>query len=149
MVSWAGLQIHSVWKWDPQGKGWAGKQEVPSGQLLRMEVGEVPGPPGEAGTCRKLPKVWCNQGWSEKKERLEMPDPCASQATWSKEQEPVLCWTQTLCFCWELPVVISTLVLFGWLVSFCLFVCFLCFFLSVCFWHMVLFLTGKVLICPG
>lgn len=57
VVSWAGLEIHSVWKWDPQGKGWAGKQEVPSGQLLRMEVGEVSGPPGEAGTCRKLPKV--------------------------------------------------------------------------------------------
>ena len=57
VVSWAGLEIHSVWKWDPQGKGWARKQEVPSGQLLRMEVGEVPGPPGEAGTCRKLPKV--------------------------------------------------------------------------------------------
>lgn len=67
MASWAGLEIHSVWKWDPQGKGWAGKQEVPSGQLLGMEAGEVPGPPGEGGTCRKLPKVWCNQGWSEKK----------------------------------------------------------------------------------
>ena len=62
-----------------------------------------------------------------------MPDPCASQATWSKEQEPVLCWTQTLCFCWELPVVISTLVLFGWLVSFCLFVVF--------FFFVCLFLT--------
>ena len=52
-----------------------------------------------------------------------MPHPCANQATWSKEQEPVLCWTQALCFGWEIPVVISILVLFclfGWFGFVCL-----------------------------
>lgn len=57
VVSWAGLEIHSVWKWDPQGKGRAWKQEVPSCQLLGMEAGEILGPPGETGTCRKPPKA--------------------------------------------------------------------------------------------
>lgn len=127
VVSWAGLEIHSVWKWDPQGKGRAWKQEVPSCQLLGMEAGEILGPPGETGTCRKPPKAWGKQGSSEQR-GLEMPHSCASPSTQSKEQKPALCWPPISLLSWGK----------FWL-PFALFVCLFVFFLSFCFWYFVLF----------
>lgn len=140
VASWAGLEIHSVWKWDPQGKGWAGKQEVPSGQLLGMEVGEVPGPPGEGGTCRKLPKVWCNQCWSEKKGGWRCPIHVPTRPHGAKSRN--LYYVGPKLFALVGRFQLSFPLWFG-------FVCSVGLVLSVWFWYMVLFLTIEVLICPG